>query len=866
MIEEASGLAPEASSPTASLSGRRVKSGVFLNRRVDRRLVRRSVVSAKKLAHGFYRFALIGSGGFNIQGRAESRTEHHDAENAPCIGDSGVHLETNLRMKALCELNKLRRGSHMKPGGPRHSYLGFFHGVLSVEFGHDRIAGVHPLFFISAIAFTGRKPRMLHMDQRCASRLFRWVSSRPQTGQTPASSTTRRERLHFEAGPMNLVKVAAAVLNQTPLDWPGNLRRIVLALDIARAKKVTVLCLPELCITGYGCEDTFQSPNTLRKALTVLDEILPSTRGMVASVGLPLMVHNGIFNVAAFIVDGKVRGFVGKQHLAGDGIHYEPRWFKPWPAGVQDEIEFLGERVSVGDLYFDVAGIRFGFEICEDAWAAARSGIHLARKGVDVILNPSASHFAFGKIAIRERFVLEGSRAFGCSYVYANLLGNEAGRAIYDGEAMVATAGRLVAVGPRFSYSEALVTSAVVDIDVTRLQQTRVATFQPDLGAAPACIMVPEFKWPAIEPALQSLEIPAWERSSKLKEEEFARVVPLALFDYLRKSRSRGFVVSLSGGADSAAVTCLVALMVRQAITELGIDGVTQRLPFIRELAKCQSAAEVTHLLLTTVYQSTRNSGPVTRAAARGIAEAVGAEHREFDVSSLHAGYVDLVAKAIGRELAWAKDDLALQNIQARVRSPGIWMLANVKGALLLSTSNRSEAAVGYATMDGDTSGGLAPIAGIDKAWLRQWLSWLEKTGPEGYGSIPALAAVNAQAPTAELRPADQEQTDEADLMPYPLLDAIERAAIRDKQSPLEVFQQMRLVFPQYTVAQLAVWVERFYRLWCRNQWKRERYAPSFHLDDENLDPKTWCRFPILNGGYEWELEELRAFSAKLPT
>ena len=220
-----------------------------------------------------------------------------------------------------------------------------------------------------------------------------------------------------------------------------------------------------------------------------------------------------------------------------------------------------------------------------------------------------------------------------------------------------------------------------------------------------------------------------------------------------------------------------------------------------------------------------------------------------------------MIEGALGRPLSWATDDISLQNIQARVRSPGIWMLANLRNALLLSTSNRSEAAVGYATMDGDTSGGLAPIAGIDKAWLREWLRWLETDGPligeEGF-AIPALAAVNRQAPTAELRPAERAQTDEADLMPYPLLDAIERAAIRDKQSPLEVFHVMRVQFPDIEPKQLAAWVERFFRLWSRNQWKRERYAPSFHLDDENLDPKTWCRWPILSGGFEQELAELR--------
>jgi NAD+ synthase (glutamine-hydrolysing) len=209
--------------------------------------------------------------------------------------------------------------------------------------------------------------------------------------------------------------------------------------------------------------------------------------------------------------------------------------------------------------------------------------------------------------------------------------------------------------------------------------------------------------------------------------------------------------------------------------------------------------------------------------------------------------------------LTWEQDDLALQNIQARARAPGIWMLANLRGALLLSTSNRSEAAVGYATMDGDTSGGLSPIAGIDKAFLRRWLVWMEQQGPDGIGPVPALAPINVQQPTAELRPQEASQTDEADLMPYDVLDAIERAAIRDKHMPLDVFHLMEVEFPQYSREQLGFWVERFFGLWTRNQWKRERYAPSFHLDDENLDPKTWCRFPILSGGFERELEELRA-------
>src|SRR5688500_4864704 len=175
---------------------------------------------------------------------------------------------------------------------------------------------------------------------------------------------------------------------------------------------------------------------------------------------------------------------------------------------------------------------------------------------------------------------------------------------------------------------------------------------------------------------------------------------------------------------------------------------------------------------------------------------------------------MSMVSTAIGGKLSWETDDIALQNIQARTRSPGVWLLANLRNALLLATSNRSEAAVGYATMDGDTSGGLSPIAGIDKAFLRRWLRWLETTGPHGGEPIPALSVVNRQAPTAELRPASSHQTDEDDLMPYDLLDAVERSAIRDKHTPVEVFLLMRAAFPQCAPAQLGGWVERFFRLW----------------------------------------------------
>ena len=661
---------------------------------------------------------------------------------------------------------------------------------------------------------------------------------------------------------MKLIKVSAAVLNQTPLDWQGNKARILAAIDAARRAGVSVLCLPELCLTGYGCEDAFHSPGLQATALEVLGEILPETHGIIVSLGLPLLYHHGLFDTACLVADGQILGFTAKRFLAGDGIHYEPRWFKPWPSGHRAEVAVLGREYPLGDVHYNCGGLKIGFEICEDAWVANRPGSELALRGVDLILNPSASHFAFGKAEIRHRFVLEGSRAFGVSYVYSNLLGNEAGRAIYDGGALIASAGKLLAVGPRFSFADVQLTTALIDVDATRMIQSRTGSFLPSAETDADCVRA-AFEFPALAPEAETARVAGWESGPYVKEEEFARAISLGLFDYLRKSRSRGFVVSLSGGVDSSTVACLAAMAVELGINELGAEGFWKKLAYWSDGTRCElpdPAPATIKRLLTCVYQATANSSQVTRDAAFGLANALSAEFFEWNVDDLVRQYTAIVSQAIGRELHWDCDDLALQNIQARVRSPGIWLLANLRGALLLSTSNRSEAAVGYATMDGDTSGGLCPIAGIDKAFLRRWLVWLEQRGPAGLHPIAALAAVNCQPPTAELRPLSRGQTDEDDLMPYEVLDEIERAAIRDKYTPLEVFLRIGSRFGQYTPGQLAFWVERFFRLWCRNQWKRERYAPSFHVDVENLDPKTWCRFPILSGGYERELAELRAY------
>lgn len=623
---------------------------------------------------------------------------------------------------------------------------------------------------------------------------------------------------------MSILKVAGAALNQTPLDWKGNVAHIKQAIQQAKEQKVDILCLPELCITGYGCEDMFLSKWIYDKAATLLEDIRQDCTGITVALGVPVRHKEHNYNTACLIHDTKILGFTAKQFLPDEGVHYESRWFTPWPGLQTDQIEHNGQRYDFGDIIYHLHGIRMAFEICEDAWRShQRPGWHHKERGVDLILNPSASHFAFGKTLFREDLVVPGSRDFNCAYVFVNMLGNEAGRMVYDGEILIAQKGKLLKKNNRLSFREISLLSAEIN-----------------------------FRHPNRSESAES-------EDSHQKEVEFTKAECLALYDYLRKSFSRGFVLSLSGGADSSTCAVLVAEMIKRGTTELGLAT------FLQNIGQTDLAAEalqyptleeqqrfLTGKLLTTAYQATVNSSDTTFNAAKSLATSIGATFHHWHIDTQVADYTHTIEASLQRKLTWEHDDITLQNIQARVRSPSIWMLANINNALLITTSNRSEGSVGYTTMDGDTSGSIAPIAAVDKKFILQWMKWAEEV--LGYKGLHLVNHIN---PTAELRPLEQEQSDEADLMPYPMLELIERLAIRDRHSPIDIYHILNDQKLESS-DKIKQYISKFFRLWSRNQWKRERIAPAFHMDDYNVDPRTWCRFPILSGGFREELEALQ--------
>ena len=204
----------------------------------------------------------------------------------------------------------------------------------------------------------------------------------------------------------NYTRIGTAALRQIPFDFKGNVSRILTAIERGLDAHINILLMPELALTGYGCEDNFSYQEFNQAAEAALNDVLAGYQAlaherehadnMLIAMGMPVMFPGGqVYNTTAFISADGLHGFACKQYLARNGLHYEPRWFEAWPRGrVVNHPTF---NVPFGDVVVNAGGLRIGVETCEDAWVANRPGRDLYHRNVDVLLNPSASHFAVGK-------------------------------------------------------------------------------------------------------------------------------------------------------------------------------------------------------------------------------------------------------------------------------------------------------------------------------------------------------------------------------------------------------------------------------------------------------------------------------------
>ncbi|MCB1140807.1 MAG: NAD(+) synthase [Leptospiraceae bacterium] len=628
---------------------------------------------------------------------------------------------------------------------------------------------------------------------------------------------------------MKKIKITSISMKTTPMDFLRNTETIINVLT-NEGTDTSICVFPELCISGYGCEDAFFSSELRRKSIDSLEKILPFTTGRIVVVGLPLYYNSSLYNTSAVLFNGEILGLVPKLHLANTGIHYEKRWFREFQSEA-DTVSIFGQEVPLGNFLFQANGFSFSIEICEDSWVAHRKSAEASLYGAEIILSTGASHFAFGKQETRRRIFQESSRSQGNIFVYSNLNGNESGRVIFEGGCLITALGEIIQEGPRLHFTDYETTSAVLDLDLVKNHRSRF--YRDFTEVSDSNLSKINFDFSPLE---VSEPLKQKEKIADLPNtmQDFSDAVSLGLFDYLRKTGSKGFTLSLSGGADSSACAILTMIMKEKAKSELGND-VFQKLN-INE-----------NDILITIYQSTRNSSEETRKFAKTLAEELRLpSHLEIEIDPVIDFITENISKLTSTNLNWKDHDLALQNIQARARSPIVWLLANFKNHLLLSTGNRSEASVGYTTMDGDSSGSLCPISGVSKTFILKWLHYIAEGNISYLPPLKILTELLEKKPTAELKPPEEAQEDEKDLMPYDLLQKIEFEYVYNSRSDEEIFDSLSSLYPGEEDL-LKNNIQKFIQLFKRNQWKRERLPPGFHLDDYSLDSRAYFRFPILS-------------------
>lgn len=681
------------------------------------------------------------------------------------------------------------------------------------------------------------------------------------------------------------LNIATASINTIALDIKHNVSLILKAYKDAIKDGADLVLTPELAITGYGLEDLFYLTSTIEKIPSIIKNLTKELdQDKYLAVGFPLLVDKKLHNAVALLTKDKVLGCYLKQNLSRTGINYEQRWFDSWPRGLTHVIDFADEQIKIGDLIFEIDDVKIGIEFTNDWQDKLSINSKSSLSVCDVILNPSASYFALEKNKERLSYILNLQKHTPCVYAYTNLLGCDSGKVIFDGEMIVASEGKLVAKSNSLSFKPYKVMSITCNIAANR---SLSANLQDEIKKDANLLESEVIVFDNLKFAKNNKELNC-QIEDTLDDYRYlaSRAVSLGLWDWMRKTYTSGYALSLSGGADSALCLSLVYYSQLQALATLGLDD------YLAVLSSCSIKFNddevkkfndnpmifikdvVMPKVIITLYQGSDFSGDVTYNAAKNLANEVGALHNSWSISNLVKEYVRLADSLTPENLlTWEKDDLALQNIQARVRSPGIWLLANKYNKLLLATSNLSEATVGYCTMDGDTSGVLSPIGGIGKSKVLQINRYIFEEGlkieenqvfKDDVMKLASMQGIISQAPTAELRPV--EQTDEKDLMPYPLLDEIRFKIHNFNLTPKEVFiELLDGAFAQtYSKQFILDALRRFYRLYCRNQWKRERLACAFHIEKDSTDPKTFRRLPLLSSSLSFELSELNDYAKEL--
>jgi NAD+ synthase (glutamine-hydrolysing) len=573
---------------------------------------------------------------------------------------------------------------------------------------------------------------------------------------------------------MRALRIALAQINPTVGDLEGNTGKIIRYLKRARQRGADIVAFPELAVTGYPPEDLLLKPSFLTDNVKALQKIRRETEGITAVVGF-VDVADDIYNAAAILSNKRTVDVYRKVFLPNYGPFDEVRYFQ---AGTRVPVYRMGE-------------VLVGVTICEDMWYPEGPARLQALAGADLIINMNSSPYTMEKAGKRENMIATRAMDSAVIVAYLNVVGGQ-DELVFDGGSIISNErGELIARGRQFEEDLVVADLDIEGVFLQRLHDPRRR--QQALSLEEGDVEVIDIP---VGKKARTRKIPSQKAVPAPMEthEEVWNALTLGLSDYIRKNRFRGGIVGLSGGVDSALVAAL-------AVDALGKGNVT------------------------CLFMPSRYTSRESREDSRRLAKNLGMKLIEIPIDPVFDRYLESL-KGLFKGL---KPDATEENLQARIRGNFLMAASNKFGWIVLTTGNKSEMSVGYATLYGDMAGGFAVIKDVPKTLVYDLARWRNLTA--GKEIIPGR--IITKEPTAELK-ADQKDADS--LPPYEVLDPVLKAYIEEESG----FQE---------IVSFYGWkpkdVRRVIGMVDNSEYKRRQSPPGIKITGRAFGKDR--RFPITN-------------------
>lgn len=626
------------------------------------------------------------------------------------------------------------------------------------------------------------------------------------------------------------IKVAAAIPSVKVADCSYNVQQIESLIAMAEGKGVEVIVFPELCITGYTCQDLFKQTLLLEQAETSVLMLLDFTRKLdiISIVGVPVVVGDLLLNCAAVIQKGDLLGLVPKTYLPNYSEFYEKRWFASSQDLQPSEIRFAGNKIVVTPqptLFRTCDGAMFGVEICEDVWAPVPPSCNLALSGADIIFNLSASDELIGKHDYLKGLLAQQSARMISGYVYSGCgFGESTQDVVYGGNAIAYENGQLLAESERFALDSQLIITQI-DVEKIRNERRTNSTYINAQRGHDSRIVNAHTVMPRDFELIRDVDphpfIPKTDDMEKSCDEIFSIQVA-GLAKRLVHTGCKTVVVGISGGLDSTlALLVCVRTFDKLQLSRKGIVGVT--MPGFGTTDR--------------TYNNAVN-----------LMKSLGITLREISIADAVKQHFNDIGHDINVH------DVTYENSQARERTQILMDLSNQLGALVIGTGDLSELALGWATYNGDHMSMYGVNAGVPKTLIKYLVKFVAMSEDSDETRSILLDIIDTPI-SPELIPADEAgnitQKTEDLVGPYELHDFFLYHIIRFGYRPSKIFMLARKAFdgsnpevPFYDDETIKKWLTIFLHRFFNQQFKRSCLPDGPKVGSVSLSPRGDWRMP----------------------